>query len=630
MVAVVPMDDQNKNLILATVLSFVVIMVWFVLFPPPEPVVDPNAPAITAVTDGTTPPAAVTPDVAAAAGAAAQAEPTAQAPRLTIDTPRLAGSISLLGGRIDDLELKTYKQTLAPDSGIVRLLSPVGKENAYYALFGWGPAGDLDFADVPGANTEWMPAGGGTLAPGNPVTLRWDNGKGLSFTRQIAVDDYYMFTVSDSVQNSGTAEARLYPYGIVARHGKPTTLENFFVSHEGVVARSDGALTETKYKDLDKMPLVEREAAQAEVVEATTDGWIGFTDKYWMTVLVPEQGKPFTSVTKFVPTANIYQTETRQPVMAIAPGATITTESRVFAGAKEWETIRAYQNEGTVDGTGAPIAGFIDAIDWGWFFFLTKPIFQVLHWLHGAIGNMGLAIIALTFFLKLLVLPLAYKSYVSMARMKELQPEMEALKERAGEDKQMLQREMMKLYKEKKVNPAAGCLPILIQIPIFFSLYKVIFVTIEMRHAPFFGWLKDMSSPDPSSLYNLFGLLPWGVPATGSILHLIFIGVLPILLGISMWLQQKLNPAPADPVQQQIFAFMPWVFMFMLGGFASGLVLYWITNNTITFVQQYAIMRSHGHKPDLFGNIKSSFKKKPVPVVEKKVEKKVAEKSRKK
>ncbi|MBN2631007.1 MAG: membrane protein insertase YidC [Rhodobacteraceae bacterium] len=608
------MDDQNKNLILATVLSFLVIMVWFVLFPPAEPVADLNAPAVTAQTEGTTPPATVTPDMAAAASAG-QAAPTAEAPRLTIDTPQLKGSISLLGGRIDDLELKAYRQTLADDSGIVRLLSPVGRENAYYALFGWGPAGALNFEDVPGANTEWLPAGGGTLAPGQPVTLTWSNGKGLDFVRQIAVDSEFMFTITDSVTNEGAAEARLYPYGIVARHGKPTNLENFFVSHEGVVSRADGKLLETDYDDVADLPLVAREGAQATVVEATKDGWIGFTDKYWMTVLVPEQGKPFTSVTKYVPGADIYQTETRQPVMSVAPGATITSASRIFAGAKEWETIRTYQNAGAVDGAGTPIAGFIDAIDWGWFFFLTKPIFAVLHWLNATIGNMGLAIIALTFVLKLLVLPLAYKSYVSMARMKELQPEMEALKERAGEDKQMMQREMMKLYKDKKVNPAAGCLPVLIQIPIFFALYKVIFVTIELRHAPFFGWLNDLSAPDTSSLFNFFGLAPWAAPVPGSILALVFIGVLPIILGITMWLQQKLNPAPTDPVQQQIFAYMPWIFMFMLGGFASGLVVYWITNNIITFTQQYAIMRSHGHTPDLFGNIKSGFKKKPAVAV---------------
>lgn len=594
------MDSQNKNLILATALSFLVILVWFVLFPPEEPVVDPNAPAVVATTQA---PAA---EVAAPAQAEVVAVP--QAPRLTIDTPRLKGSVSLLGGRIDDLSLKGYRVSQADDAEIVRLLTPVGEPNAYYALYGWVPGGALEFADVPGATTEWSLASGGTLAPGQPVVLQWQNSKGLTFTRTLAVDDYYMFTVTDAVQNTGTTEVALQPYGVVARHGKPADLQNFFVLHEGVVGRTDGKLAEVDYDDVAELPVVDREGAQAEVIEATTDGWIGFTDKYWMTTLIPDQGKPFTAVTKFNASANIYQTETRQPVMTVAPGASAEVSSRLFAGAKEWETIRRYQNE---DG----IAGFIDSIDWGWFFFLTKPIFALLHWLNAQIGNMGLAIIALTFVLKLLVLPLAYKSYVSMARMKELQPEMEALKERAGDDKAKLQKEMMQLYKEKKVNPAAGCLPILIQIPIFFSLYKVIFVTLELRHAPFFGWLTDLSAPDTSSLYNLFGLLPWAAPMPGSFLALAFIGILPILLGISMWLQQKLNPAPADPAQAMIFAWMPWVFMFMLGGFASGLVLYWITNNTITFMQQYTIMRSHGHKPDLFGNIRASFRKKPVPEV---------------
>ncbi|MDT8854427.1 membrane protein insertase YidC [Paracoccaceae bacterium Fryx2] len=601
------MDDQNKNLILATALSFFVILVWFVLFPPTEPVVDPNAPAAITATQTTTPEAG-----AAAPTEAALAQP--EAPRLTIDTPRLSGSISMLGGRIDDLLLKGYRETLDDTSPLVRLLSPVGQPNAYYALYGWAPGGPLGFEDVPGANTEWTLAAGATLAPGQPVTLRWENGKGLVFTRQIAVDDRYMFTVTDGVENTTGAEVKLAPYGIVARHGKPVGLQNFFVLHEGVVGRADGELTEMKYKDLLDLPLVQREAAQAELVEAATDGWIGFTDKYWMTTLIPQAGAPFTSVMKYVPGADIYQVETRQPVVTVAAGARAETSSRLFAGAKEWETIRGYQDATGPAANSEPVAGFIDSIDWGWFYFLTKPIFAVLHWLHGLIGNMGLAIIGLTVVLKALVLPLAYKSYVSMARMKELQPEMEALKERAGDDKQMMQREMMRLYKEKKVNPAAGCLPILIQIPIFFSLYKVIFVTIELRHAPFFGWLNDLSAPDSSSIYNFFGLAPWGVPEAGSIMALIFIGVLPILLGISMWLQQKLNPAPTDPTQQMIFAWMPWVFMFMLGGFASGLVVYWITNNVITFIQQYVIMLSHGHKPDLFGNIKSGFKKKP-PVV---------------
>ena len=452
------------------------------------------------------------------------------------------------------------------------------------------------------------------MAPDKPVTLRWENGKGLIFTRTIGVDADFMFTVTDQVENTGPVEARLAPYGIVARHGLPK-LQNIFVVHEGLIRRTDGEYAEAGYDDVAALPIVEREGAQAEVTVAATDGWIGFTDHYWMTTLIPEQGKPYTSVSKYVAGADIYQAEVRQPLMTVAPGGKAETTTRLFAGAKEWQTIKSYQDD-------AGIAGFIDSIDWGWFYFLTKPIFTVLHWLHGLIGNMGLAIIGLTFFLKLLVLPLAYKSYVSMARMKELQPEIEALKLRSGDDKQKMQKEMMQLYKEKKVNPAAGCLPILIQIPIFFSLYKVIFVTIELRHAPFFGWLNDLSAPDTSSFFNLFGLLPWANPAPGSILALIFIGVLPILLGISMWLQQKLNPAPADPVQQQIFAWMPWVFMFMLGSFASGLVVYWITNNTITFIQQYVIMRSHGHKPEIFSNILSSFKKTPVPVVADKAKKK--------
>lgn len=596
---VVRMDDQNKNLILATALSFLVIMAWFFFFPPPEPVAPPATQPAVSVTEA---PAAAPPAVTAG-GTAPAVQAVPETARISIDTELITGSISLQGGRIDDLKLKKYPITLDPNSDIVRLLSPVGQTGAYYALYGWAPGGDLAFEDVPGPNTEWTVAAGSTLSLDQPVTLRWDNGKGLIFSRTVEIDKNYMFTVTQAVENAGGSDVTLAPYGIVARHGTPADLQNFFILHEGVVGRVDGTLSEISYSDMANLPPLDREGAQAELTEAATDGWIGFTDKYWMTTLVPEQGKPFTAVVKYVAATDVFQVETRQPVITVAAGSTASSTSRLFAGAKEWETIRAYQNEGG-------IAGFVDSIDWGWFYFLTKPIFIVLHWLHGLIGNMGLAIIALTFVLKFIVLPLAYKSYVSMARMKELQPELEALKERAGEDRQKLQKEMMQLYKDKKVNPAAGCLPILIQIPIFFSLYKVIFVTIELRHAPFFGWLRDLSAPDPSSIFNLFGLLPWAAPAPGSLLALIFIGVLPILLGITMWLQQKLNPAPTDPAQAMIFAWMPWVFMFMLGGFASGLVVYWIANNTITFVQQYLIMRSHGHKPDIFGNIKSGMNRK--------------------
>ena len=322
-----------------------------------------------------------------------------------------------------------------------------------------------------------------------------------------------------------------------------------------------------------------------------------------MTTLIPEAGQPFTAVSRYVASAEIYQTEARLPAVTVEPGQTVERSTRLFAGAKEWETIRNYQNEDGID-------GFLDSIDWGWFYFLTKPIFWLLHNLNALIGNMGLAIIALTLLIKAALFPLAYKSYVSMAKMKELQPKMEELKERAGDDRQKLQQGMMELYKKEKVNPASGCLPILLQIPIFFSLYKVIFVTLELRHQPWVGWIRDLSAPDPSSILNLFGLLPYAPPDPESFVAILSLGILPILLGISMWLQQKLNPAPTDPTQQMIFAWMPWVFMFMLGNFASGLVLYWITNNTITFSQQYIIMRSHGFKPDVFDNIKKSFRRK--------------------
>ncbi len=610
------MDDQNKNLVLTTVLCFLVILGWFVVGPKMFPAwfPDPSLTETSQVAPATAP--TVDPQTAAPV---ASTEPLPEAPRLTIDTPKLTGSISLLGGRLDDLSLKTFKETLEKDSPNVRLLSPVGDATPYYAVFGWAPGAGLAPEDVPSAKSEWKLASGGTLSAGNPVSLIWKNAKGMTFERTISVDDAFMFTVSDRVQNDGPAAASLYSYGIIARHGLPA-LQNIYVVHEGLVRRTDGGLEEIKYKKVAGLPRIEAEAAQGEIKQATTDGWIGFTDHYWMTTLIPEQGKPYTSVVKYVAGADIYQAEVREPLVTIAPGAFVETSTQLFAGAKVWETIGNYENDPSllarafgakVDPNRPQIAGFIDSIDWGWFYFLTKPIFWVLHLLHGWIGNMGFAIIGLTFFLKLLVLPLAYKSYVSMARMKELQPEIEALKERIGEDKQKLQKEMMQLYKEKKVNPAAGCLPILIQIPIFFSLYKVIFVTLELRQAPFIGWIKDLSAPDTSSLFNFFGALPWDAPAHGTLLATIFIGALAILLGLSMWFQQKLNPAPADPVQQQIFAWMPWIFMFMLGGFASGLVVYWITNNTITFTQQYLIMRSHGHKPDIFGNIKSGFKKAP-------------------
>ncbi|RYH04408.1 membrane protein insertase YidC [Salipiger sp. IMCC34102] len=591
------MDDQNKNLLLASALSFAVILVWFILFPPEQ-----QAPAT--FDDAAEQQDAATVPNAATAGNSGVAEPTeavAEAPRVPIDTPNVDGTISLLGGRLDDLNLKQYREDVDPESPEVRLLSPAGTEDAYFASFGWaavtGVAGDA----VPTPDTLWTLEDGETLTPDTPVTLAWDNGAGQIFRTEIAVDDRFMFDITQSVENTGETEIAVRPYGLLRQYGVPSDLSNFFILHEGLVRMSDGELEELKYNGIEDYAVDPAEGTNAERVDVQGSGWIGYTDHYWQTILIPGEGTPFRSTSKYFPTRDIFQAEAVQPSVNVAPGATAAVTTQLFAGAKEWDTIRDYQQAG--------VSNFIDSIDWGWFFFLTKPIFWLLYHIDQVIGNMGWSIIVLTFVLKLLVLPLAYKSYVSMAKMKELQPEMEALKERAGDDRQQMQQGMMKLYKDNKVNPAAGCLPILIQIPIFFSLYKVIFVTLDLRHAPWVGWINDLSAPDPSSILNLFGLLPWGVPDPASIFAIVSLGVLPILLGVSMWLQQKLNPTPADPTQKMIFAWMPWVFMFMLGSFASGLVLYWITNNTITFLQQYVIMRSHGAKPDVFGNIRESFRR---------------------
>jgi len=597
------MDDNNKNLILATALSVLVLIGWFYFFPPPEPVVteDPNA-ATTETTPVAATPTAGTAAVETTTAIATEATSNADAPRVDIDTARLKGSISLQGGRIDDLSLKNYRETLSEDSDIVHLFKPTGTEGSYYALYGWAPGAGLSADAVPSANTIWSVTSGDALTEETPVTLTWDNGAGLVFTREISVDENFMFSVKQGVTNNGAGTVSLAPYGILARHGEPQDLKNFFILHEGLVAMSDGELSEASYDDLTDYDFNAAEGAKAEVTQVTESGWIGFTDHYWMATLIPSQTSAFKSVSKYDERRDIYQTEAVLPTQTLADGQTVTVNSQLFAGAKDWAAIRDYQNEGGVK-------GFLDSIDWGWFFFLTKPMFAVLHWLNTLIGNMGWAIIGLTVLIKIIVFPLAYKSYASMAKMKELQPEMEKLKEKAGDDRQKLQQAMMELYKKEKVNPAAGCLPILLQVPIFFSLYKVIFVTLELRHAPWVGWLKDLSAPDPTSIFNLFGALPYTVPELG-IFSFFSLGILPILLGISMWLQQKLNPAPTDPTQKMIFAWMPWVFMFMLGTFASGLVVYWIANNTITFIQQYSIMRIHGYKPDVFGNIKSGFKRK--------------------
>ena len=595
------MNDQNKNLILASVLSFIVIITWFILFPPPEPVTRDIESTQQQAEESNLAPNADTEN--APLIETGETEIAVEAERIQIENELLTGAISTQGGRIDQLSLKKYRNTISEDSDIVTLLSPVGKPAAYYAAFGWAPAVGIKPDQVPDPNTIWTVVGNNILTPSSPISLVWDNGNGVKFMRKISIDEKYMFTVEQGIENNSGSEISLRPYGLLRRHGEPKDMKNFFILHEGIIRMSDGELSEEDYGDIADLPILEKEGTHAERVEVQNSGWTGFTDHYWMTTLIPDQSSSFRSTTKYFAAQDIYQVEAVMPSTVIADGSSTSISTQLFAGAKEWDTIRKYEKAG--------VTGFLDSIDWGWFFFLTKPMFAVLHWLNVIIGNMGWAIIGLTLIIKAVLFPLAYKSYASMAKMKELQPEMEKIKERVGDDRQKLQQEMMGLYKKEKVNPASGCLPILIQIPIFFSLYKVIFVTLELRHEPWFGWIRDLSAPDPSTILNLFGLLPWANPTTpGSILAIISLGILPILLGISMWLQQKLNPAPTDKTQAMIFAWMPWVFMFMLGTFASGLVIYWIANNTITFIQQYLIMRRQGYKPDVFGNILASFKKK--------------------
>ena len=576
------MDAQNtKNLILAMVLSFLVLFGWTLLFPPPEisdqPEITENE-LLDSLEESDQD--KLIPSVSESAAA------TVTASRVGINTKRLSGSIWLKGGRIDDLKLNDYKTSLLDDALEVTLL-----QKDYLIHYGWQDnSKSTEKLDLPGPNTIWKLISGTELTERTPIKLKWDNGKGLAFERVIEIDKNYMFKITQTVNNSSNNSYQLQPYGVIQRNGRPDTI-GFFILHEGVVEMNDKTLNEITYKKMTK----------EGIFSSNNTEWAGFTDKYWMTTLIAEPGKSFSSKKEFNSDQNRYLIEMKLGTQEINPNSRGSITTFLFAGAKEVSTIKSYEKN-------LEIYNFIDSVDWGWFFFLTKPIFSLLEIFNSYIGNMGWSIILLTLFIKTLLLPLAYKSFVSMSKLKQLQPEMEKIKERAGDDRVKLQQEMMNLYKTQKVNPAAGCLPILLQIPIFFSLYKVLFVTIEMRHAPFIGWIKDLSAPDPTSFLNLFGLLPYSTPGPESIFGIISIGVFPILMGITMWMQQKLNPTPTDKTQAMIFAWMPWIFMFMLGQFSSGLVIYWVANNTIQFIQQYLIMTSQGVRPDVFGNILASIR----------------------
>ena len=497
-------------------------------------------------------------------------------PRIRINSPDLTGSIALKGARIDDVSLKKYRVELDPHSAMVELLHPVGTSQAYYAEFGWigEPAGKIK---MPDRNTLWT-ADHEEVSPGNPVVLRWDNGAGLIFEQQIALDKDYMFTVTQRVRNAGTAAANLLPYGLISRTGTPETL-NFYILHEGLLGVIGNTLHEIKYKDLVK---------DGPQRFKSTGGWMGITDKYWLAALVPDQKSHVRTSFKSdqVGTVEKFQTDFLMDNRSVPQGGVIEVTNRLFAGAKQVPVLDRYE-----DTLGIP--RFDLAVDFGWFYFLTKPIFYALLWLEKYIGNLGLAILVLTVGIKALFFPLANKSYKAMSKMKALQPKMQAMKERYGDDRQRMNQELMALYKKEGVNPAAGCLPMVIQIPVFFSLYKVLFVTIEMRHAPFYGWIHDLSAPDPLGLLTLFGFVPWDVPP---MLHVINIGLWPLIMGMTMFLQQRLNPQPTDPIQAKIFLFMPIMFTFILAKFPAGLVIYWAWNNVLSMTQQWVIMKRMGVK----------------------------------
>ncbi len=502
----------------------------------------------------------------------------AEGKRVTIDSPRLAGSISLVGGLVDDVVLKDYHETVEPGSPRIALLHPAGTAHPYYAEFGWTAAGGngAQQPKLPDSNTPWS-ADRQTLTADQPVTLAWDNGAGLKFKRVYALDKNFMMTVVQRVENTGTDPVTLYPYALVSRSGTPEVL-GFYILHEGLLGVFDGSLKEYTYKNM-------QEEKNGTAKFATAGGWLGITDKYWLVALVPPQGEKVDAYFRYVlrDKTDKYQIDYIGAARAVAPGAAAESEGRLFAGAKEVKLIDAYEKD-------LLIKLFDRAVDWGWFYWLTKPIFFVLDFFYGVIGNFGLAILLLTVVVKGLFFPLANKSYKSMSSMKKLQPQMIALREKFGEDRQALNQAMMELYKREKVNPVSGCLPIVIQIPVFFALYKVLFVTIEMRHAPFYGWIKDLSAQDPTSIFNLFGLIPWTPP------HILMIGAWPLLMGVTMFLQQKLNPQPPDPVQAKIFMMLPIFFTYLLSAFPAGLVIYWAWNNLLSIAQQWVIMRRAGVK----------------------------------
>lgn len=601
---------ENRNYILAIALSLGILVAWQYLYVGPQMEAERAALEAQTGTDANGSPVVVDESAPGVAGAV-QVSPggslvpttldresiIAGTERVDINTSHITGTIALQGARIDDIHLVEYRETLDEDSDTVVLFSPSGSEDPFYAEFGWAQ-GAGGAAALPGADTMWQVEGNSALTASTPVTLVYENGEGLTFRRIISVDEDYMFTIRQEVENATDAGVLLYPYGLVARQGEPQT-SRMFILHEGLIGFfGEEGLAELDYDDV-------RDDGTTQYRDVS-GGWLGITDKYWAATLIPSGLDSYRGEFRMdqVMTGESFIAAYLGGGFEIAPGASVGIENQLFAGAKEVAIIDGYEADFGIE-------RFELLIDWGWFYFLTKPMFFAIKWLFGIFGNFGVAILLITVAIKLVFLPLANKSYASMSKMKKVQPQLKEIQDRYKDDKPELQKHMMELYKKEKINPVAGCWPVLIQIPVFFALYKVLFVTIEMRHAPFFGWIQDLSAADPTSLFNLFGLLPYDptlVPLIGPLLGL---GVWPILMGITMFVQMKLNPTPTDPTQAMIFTWMPVVFTFMLATFPAGLVIYWTWNNFLSVLQQSFIMKRHGVKIELWDNLKATFGKKP-------------------
>lgn len=589
------MEENNRNFLVALLLSVLVFLVWHFVFVVPkqeaqklrqqqqeallkEKSVTPSN-AAPAVKDGAAPLAPQMNETPVAPKTRVSALATSK--RVPILTPALKGSINLTGGRIDDVLLLEHRETVDKKSPPVELFSPSGSPHPYFAEFGWS-SNAIEGVTLPGPKTEWSVKSGTTLAPGQPVTLSYDAGKGVVFERNISIDDKYMFTVTQTVTNNGSAALTLSPYGYLWRQNRPYS-QSLFISHEGAVGVFDEELEETGYDDL---------VEEGKQSFKAKNGWVAITDKYWASALIPDKKLPLTStfVGRQVGEVKSYQTTFLLDGQVVNKGETFSVKNQLFAGAKRGRLLEQYGETYKID-------RFENLIDWGWFHFITKPMFHALVYINDLVGNFGVSILIVTVLIKLLLFPLANKSYKSMAAMKKMQPEMEKIRKRYEKDKVKQQQELMELYKKEKINPVSGCWPVLVQIPIFFALYKVLYVTIEMRHAPFFGWIQDLSAPDPTSLFNLFGLIPIDLPS------FLMIGVWPLIMGLTMFVQMKLNPAPPDPVQAKLFTYMPIMFTFILAGFSAGLVIYWAWNNFLSILQQYVIMKRQGVEITLLENI---------------------------